>query len=114
MKSHANVASTFFLGQTPENPNDVCLFPPGMFESPEHERKYMGGILYCLKYLLNDIQDRCGYDFGVEWQYDAMELFKIAGSGHPGKDGRMEVVASRINSTYQTLMLLKLANIQVS
>lgn len=111
-KSHANVASTFFIsGATPQE-NNFCLYAPGAMKDNEHEYKNLKGILYCLKYILYDFQVRCGEDFGVDWKYDHMSLFNIAGVGYPGKNGGMEVVSSKVNSAYQAMVLLEIFRLQ--
>jgi len=111
-KSHANVAAMFFVCPTASDPNDLCLYEPGTLDSDEHQRKFAKGILYCLKYLLHDVQRQCSYDFGVTWSYDNMSLFNIAGVGFPDKDTGVRVVPSKVNAAYQGMVLTKFAKIQ--
>jgi hypothetical protein len=112
-KSHANVASAFFVCPTASDPNDLCLYAPGPLASDEHQYKFMKGILYCLKYLLHDIQSQCACDLGVTWSYDNMSLFNIAGVGFPDKDTIVKVVPAKVNAAYQAMVLLKFAKLQV-
>lgn len=111
-KSHANVAAMFFVCHTDSDPNDLCLYEPGTLDSDEHQRKFAKGILFCLKYLLHDIQRQCSYDFGVTWSYDNMSLFNISGVGFPDKDTGIRVVPSKVNEAYQSMVLLKFAKVQ--
>ena len=111
-KSHANVASAFFMCQSESDPNDLCLYGPGPLNSEEHRCKHLRGISYCLKSLLWDIQKQCGVDLGVTWRHDEMALFNIAGVGYPDKDTGVKVVPKKVNAAYQALVLLKIAKIQ--
>lgn len=111
-KSHANVAAMFFVSDSETSPNDVCLYPPVQLESAEHRRKFLDGILYCLKYLLQDIQNQCAKDFGVTWRYDSHSLFNISGVAFLGEDNGITVVPEKVNSAYQAMILLKFAQVQ--
>jgi len=113
-KSHANVASTFFVCASESDPNDLCLYGPGPLASHEHELKFLKGILYCLKYILHDIQTRCDCDLGVTWSYDNISLFGIAGVGFADEKTGLKVVPSKVNAHYQAMVLLKLAKLQGS
>lgn len=42
-KSHANVAATFFVSPTENDPNDLCLYGPGPLDSEEHRHKHLRG-----------------------------------------------------------------------
>lgn len=111
-KSHANVASAFFMCQSESDPNDLCLYAPGPLDSEEHRFKHLRGIYYCLNSLLCDIQNQCGVDLGVTWRHDEMALFNIAGVGYPDKHTGVKVVTKKVNAAYQALVLLKLTKIQ--
>lgn len=111
-KSHANVASTFFVCPSSNDPNDLCLYGPGPLESEEHRHKHLRGIFYCLSSLLHDIQEQCCVDLGVTWRHDEMGLFNIAGVGFPDKNTGVRVVPKRVNAAYQAMVLLKLAKHQ--
>ncbi|MDD2917621.1 hypothetical protein [Rhodoferax sp.] len=113
-KSHANVAATFFMCSSANDPNDLCLYGPGPLDSEEHRSKHLRGILYSLCSLLHDIQVQCGVDLGVTWRHDEMGLFNIAGVGYPDKDSGVRVVPKKVNAAYQTMVLLKLAKCQQS
>jgi len=108
-KSHANVAATFFVCSTANDPNDLCLYGPGPLDSEEHRHKHLRGISYCLRSLLSDVQAQCGIDLGVTWKHDEMGLFNIAGVGYPDEDTGVKVVPKKVNAAYQTMVLLKLA-----
>jgi hypothetical protein len=111
-KSHANVASAFFIaGSTPDE-NNFCLYKPGTMNDPGHKHKNLKGILYCLKYILYDIQSRSNEAFGVEWTYDQASLFNIAGGGYPDGKGGIEVISGKVNAMYQAIVLLELAKRQ--
>lgn len=107
-KSHANVAATFFVCPTANDPNDLCLYGPGPLDSEEHRHKHLHGILYCLRSLLNDVQAQCGVDLSVTWKHDEMGLFNIAGVGYRDETG-VKVVPKKVNAAYQAMVLLKLA-----
>lgn len=111
-KSHANVAATFFMCASKNDPNDLCLYGPGPLDSEEHGRKHLRGILYCLSSLLHEIQAQCHVDLGVTWRHDEMGLFNIAGVGYPDRDGGVRVVPKKVNAAYQAMVLLKLAKLQ--
>ncbi len=111
-KSHANVSAMFFVSDSENRLNDVCPYPPVPLESAEHRRKFLDGILYCLKYMLQDIQRQCAKDFGVTWRYDNHSLFNIAGVAFPGGDDGITVVPEKVNSAYQSMILLKFAQVQ--
>jgi ribonucleotide reductase alpha subunit len=111
-KSHANVASAFFMCQSESDPNDLCLYGPGPLDSEQHRCKHLRGIFYCLNSLLCDIQTQCGVDLGVTWRHDEMDLFNIAGVGYPDKDTVVKVVPKKVNTAYQALILMKLAKLQ--
>lgn len=113
-KSHANVAATFFICPTGSDPNDLCLYPPGALASDEHQNKFTRGILYCLKYLLHDLQRAGLYDFGVSWSYDDMQLVTIAGVAFPDERTELRVVPEKVNEAYQGLVLLKFAKVQAA
>lgn len=108
-KSHANVAATFFVCPSADDPNDLCLYGPGPLECEEHRHKHLHGIFYSLSSLLHDIQEQCGVDLGVAWKHDEMGLFNIAGVGYPDKDTGVRVVPKKVNAAYQAMVLLKLA-----
>lgn len=78
----------------------------------EHEHKNLKGILYCLKYIFYDIQSRSNEAFGVEWTYDQVSLFNIAGGGYPDGKGGVEVISEKVNAMYQAIVLLELAKWQ--
>lgn len=111
-KSHANAAAMFFSASTEANPNNILLYPPEQLDSEDHRRKYMAGILYCLQYILHDIQKQCAKSFGVNWEYDQQKLFNISGVAYPAPNNGMEVVAEKVNSMYQAMMILKFAQFQ--
>lgn len=108
-KSHANVAATFFVCPTANDPNDLCLYGPGPLDSEEHRHKHLNGIFYCLRSLLYDVQAQCGVDLGVTWKHDEMGLFNIAGVGYPDEETGVRVVPKKVNAAYQAMVLLKLA-----
>jgi hypothetical protein len=111
-KSHANVASTFYVADSEEKPNDLCLYPPQQLNCAEHRYKFLKGILYCLKYILWDIQRQCNKNFGVIWTYDNMDLFNIASVGYSDEKGGIVVVPEKVNPTYQLMILIKFADLQ--
>jgi len=111
-KSHANVAASFFVCPSTNDPNDLCLYGPGPLESEEHRNKHLYGIFYCLSSLLHDIQMHYGLDLGVTWRHDEMGLFNISGVGFPDKDTGVKVVPNKVNAAYQAMVLLKLAKVQ--
>lgn len=107
-KSHANVAASFFVCSTANDPNDLCLYGPGPLDSEEHRYKHLHGIFYCLKSLINDVQAQCDVDLGVNWKHDEMGLFNIAGVGYPDENTGVKVVPKKVNAAYQAMVLLKL------
>jgi len=111
-KSHANVAATFFVCPSTDDPNDLCLYSPGPLESEEHRHKHLHGIFYSLSSLLHDIQMQCGVDLEVTWRHDEMGLFNIAGVGYPDKVTGVKVVPKKVNAAYQAMVLLKIAKHQ--
>lgn len=111
-KSHANAASTFYVADSEDKPNDLCLYPPQQLNSAEHRYKFLKGILYCLKYILWDIQLQCDKKFGVSWAYDSIDLFNIAGVAYPDEKGGLVVVPEKVNPMYQAMILLKFADVQ--
>lgn len=112
IKSHANAASTFYVADSEHKPNDLYLYPPQQLNSAEHRYKFLKGILYCLKYILCDIQLQCEKKFGVSWTYDSINLFNIAGVAYPDQKGGLAVVPEKVNPMYQAMILLKFADAQ--
>jgi len=111
-RSHANPASTFYVADSGEKANDLCLYPPRQLDSDAHRYKFLTGINYCLEYILWDIQARCGENFEVYWRYDEKSMFTIAGVANPDGDDSFVVVPEKVNATYQAMVLLKFADIQ--
>lgn len=111
-KSHANVAATFYVCASANDPDDLCLYGPGPLDSEEHRSKHLRGIHYCLSSLLYELQSQCGVDLRVEWNHDEMGLFNIAGVGYRDKDTGIRVVPQEVNAAYQSMVLLKLAKLQ--
>lgn len=107
IKSHANAAAMFFPASTETNPNDILLYPPEKLDSDDHRRKYLAGIVYCLQYILHDIQNQCKRNLGAKWKYDQTKLFNISGVAYSAENNEIEVVAEKVNSAYQGMMTLK-------
>ncbi|QXP88481.1 hypothetical protein [Methylococcus capsulatus] len=111
-KSHANAASTFFVADSIHEPNDLCLYPPQQLDSAGHRHKFLKGILYCLKYIIWDIQLQCDKRFGVNWSYDSSNLFNVAGVAYADKEEGLVVVPEKVNAAFQSMILRKFVDIQ--
>ncbi|MHB8809372.1 MAG: hypothetical protein ACYC9M_05090 [Desulfobulbaceae bacterium] len=101
-----------WLADSEHMPNDLLLYPPNQLNSDEHRYKFLKGILYCLNYILWDIQLQCDKNFGVNWTYDNINLFNIAGIAYPDEKDGLVVVPEKVNPAYQSMILFKFADIQ--
>ena len=111
-KSHANPAAMVYFGSNNNGIDSLILYPSEPLHSEVHKAKFIAGILYCLKYLLHDIQRHCVIDLNVNWKYDEMKLFNIAGIAFPDQNGNIKVVPDKVNSAYQAQLLLEIAHQQ--
>lgn len=111
-KSHANPAALVYVGDTHNNIDDLTLYPSAPLHSDGHKAKFLSGVLYCLKYLVHDIQRHCKIDLNVVWNYEERSLFNIAGVAFPDKNSGIEVVPDKVNAAYQSMILLKFAHQQ--
>lgn len=111
-KSHANVASTFYISDGLPVENHLVFYEPGGINSSHHKYKNLKGIKYCFEYLICDLQKSTGIDFGVEWKYDDNELFNISEIAYPDGKGGIEVHAHKVNEAFQAILLRYLATVK--
>jgi hypothetical protein len=111
-KSHANPAAMVYFGNDHNGVDALTLYPSKPLHSDVHKAKFTAGILYCLKYLLHDIQRHCIIDLNVTWKHEEMKLFNIAGIAFTDQSGDIKVVPDKVNAAYQALLLLEIAHQQ--
>ena len=111
VRSHANVATSFFVRGLPDGSSDYCLYEPGGIQDHDHRYRCLKSILFCLKYLLHDMERAKEGRFDCQWKYDHVELMHMSNVIWQDKNGQYVVDAEAINSAAQVTFLIAMSSI---
>lgn len=109
VRSHANVATSFFAQGNTDGSTDYRLYEPGGIIDDFHQHRCLKSVLFCLRYLLHDMERAKEGHFGSHWRYEQIELMHIANVIWRSEDGECFVDGDRINSAAQVTFLIALS-----
>lgn len=104
-KSHANVASTFFMCCELNGREWLQFYGPGGIDDKKHKQKNLQAIKFCFGFVLKELVEKRGLDNSINWTYDEMEIVNIAGIADIDDNGKMHVIPDKVNQKYQEMMI---------